>query len=140
MKFLLKTGNDFGATLARLTLGGVMYPHGAQKALGMYGGQGIKGTVEMFGNMGISAPLAYCAIAAEFLGAIALLVGFLGRLGALGIGITMAYAIHKVHGANGFFLSNSGYEYNAALIGLSLVVLVKGSGAASLDRMLVKPG
>jgi len=139
MKFLLKTKNDAGALLARLTLGGVMFPHGAQKALGMFGGDGIAKTVDGFGTgLGIPAALAYCAIAAEFLGSIALVLGFMGRLAALGIGVTMAVAIQKVHLQNGFFMSDGGYEFHLLAIGLALVVLVKGSGAASVDRMIAK--
>jgi putative oxidoreductase len=54
----------------------------------------------------------------------------------------MAGAIATVHGANGFFMDwnhnqhAEGFEYHLLAIGLALVVLLKGSGALSVDRML----
>ena len=128
--------------LARVTLGVVMFPHGAQKVLGWFGGYGLSGTLEAFTTkMGIPAPLALCAIAAEFLGAIALVLGLGGRVAALSIGITMAVAA-TMQAGNGFFMnwygkqSGEGFEYHLLAIGLAAVLVLRGSGAFSLDRML----
>ena len=43
-----------------------------------------------------------------------------------------------VHGQNGFFAQNKGYEYNLALLGLSIAVMVMGSGALSFDRWITR--
>ncbi len=54
----------------------------------------------------------------------------------------MLVAIAKVHAANGFFMNwfgqqkGEGYEYHLLAITLAVVVLIKGSGALSVDRML----
>ena len=48
MHRFLQTRSDFGLLLARLALGIVMLPHGAQKLLGWFGGDGFEATVEHF--------------------------------------------------------------------------------------------
>jgi len=74
---LCKTNDSFASLVARLALGLVMFPHGAQKALGWFGGLGFSGTMNMFTeHMHIPALFALLAIAAEFAGSIGLIVGF----------------------------------------------------------------
>jgi putative oxidoreductase len=129
--------------LARLTLGLVMFPHGAQKALGWFGGYGFSGTMNFFTQqMHIPAPLAFLAIAAEFAGSIGLIVGCFSRVAAFGIATNMVVAILTVHQANGFFMNwfgnqkGEGYEYHLLAIGLALIVIIHGAGALSLDRLI----
>ncbi|HVU27505.1 MAG TPA: DoxX family protein [Verrucomicrobiae bacterium] len=143
IQLLCKTNNSFAPLLARLTLGIVMFPHGAQKALGWFGGYGFTGTMNSFTQqMHIPAPLAFLAIAAEFAGSIGLILGCLSRIAALGIGTNMVVAILTVHEANGFFMNwfgnqkGEGYEYHLLAIGLALIVLFYGAGAASLDHFI----
>lgn len=69
LRVLLRTPADPVALLLRLFLGVVMFPHGAQKVLGWWGGYGLSGTMTYFtGPLGIPAVFAALAIAAEFLG------------------------------------------------------------------------
>jgi putative oxidoreductase len=143
LQLLCKTNNSFAPLIARLTLGLVMFPHGAQKALGWFGGYGFSGTMNFFTqSMHIPAPLAFLAIAAEFAGSIGLIVGCLSRVAALGIATNMVVAILTVHAANGFFMNWSGtqkgegFEYHLLAIGLALIVMVHGAGAASLDALI----
>ena len=143
MKFLLKTNNSFAPTMARLTLGIVMFPHGAQKVLGWFGGYGFHGTMNFFTQqMHIPAVFAVLAIAAEFLGSLGLITGFLSRIAALGIAVNMLVAVKMVHGANGFFINwygnqkGEGFEYHLLAIGLALIVLIYGAGQASVDAAL----
>src|SRR3954469_10366124 len=104
MKSLLKTSDSSLPFIARLTLGIVMFPHGAQKVLGWFGGYGLSGTMNFFTQqMHIPAVFAVLAIAAEFLGSLGLITGFLSRISALGIAVNMIVAVKMVHGANGFF-------------------------------------
>lgn len=145
LHLLLKTDNSTAPLLARLTLGLVMFPHGAQKALGWFGGYGFDGTMGHFTNaMHIPAVFAFLAIAAEFAGSLGLITGFFSRVSALGIGITMTVAIFMGHAANGFFMNwygnqkGEGFEYHLLAIGLALVVLVAGGGKASVDSLLAK--
>jgi putative oxidoreductase len=137
------TTADAGPLVARLALGVAIFPHGAQKALGWFGGYGLGGTMGFFtGQLGIPAVFAALAIAAEFLGAIGLIVGGLSRVAAFGIAVTMAVAAVMVHAPYGFFINwtgaqaGNGFEYQLLAIGLALVVMIKGGGAYSLDRAL----
>ncbi len=140
---LLATKNDFAPLIARVALGLVILPHGLQKTLGWYGGGGFEGTMGFLsGQMGIPAVFAFLAIMAESVGALALILGLLGRVSALGVGITMATAALLVHVPNGFFMNwfgaqaGEGIEFFVLAIALALITIVKGSGALSLDRIL----
>lgn len=142
---LINTTDDFAVTVLRLFLGVVFFAHGAQKALGWFGGYGFSGTMGFFTHqMGIPAPLAALAIAAEFLGGIGLLLGFLGRIAAFGIACNMVIAIVMVHQHFGFFANwtgqqkGEGIEYHILAIAIALAIMIKGSGALSVDRALSK--
>ena len=142
-KKLIATTDDAAPLIARLVLGLVIFPHGAQKALGLFGGPGISGTIGfMHGMMHIPVVLVYLAIAAEFLGSLGLIAGFLGRVAAFGIACNMLVAIFTAHMGNGFFMNwggtqkGEGFEYHLLAIGLALIVMVYGSGRASVDRAL----
>jgi putative oxidoreductase len=144
---LVSTNDDLILTVLRLVLGIVFFAHGAQKMLGWFGGFGFSGTMGFFTEqMGIPAPFAFLAIAAEFFGGIGLIVGLLGRVAAFGIICNMLVAIYLSHLSNGFFMNWSGsqkgegYEYHLLTIAIALAILVKGSGALSLDRLLTKAG
>src|SRR6185436_21179712 len=103
LRAFLSTTDDPAATLARLVLALVMFPHGAQKVLGWFGGYGFSGTMQFFTEqMGIPAVLAFLAIAVEFLGPLALVLGLAGRVAAAGIVVNMAVAAWMVHLPNGF--------------------------------------
>src|SRR6476469_3307042 len=143
MKSLLKTTDSSLPLIARLTLGIVMFPHGAQKVLGWFGGYGFSGTMGFFTNqMHVPAVFAFLAIAAEFAGSLGLITGFLSRIAAFGIAANMLVAIAMVHAGNGFFMNwfgnqkGEGFEYHLLAIGLALIVMIAGSGAASVDRAL----
>jgi putative oxidoreductase len=145
LQLLVKTNDSFAPLIARLTLGIVMFPHGAQKALGWFGGYGFSGTMNFFTqSMHIPAPLAFLAIAAEFAGSIGLILGCLSRVAAFGIATNMVVAILTVHAANGFFMNwfgtqkGEGFEYHLLAIGLALIVIVCGAGKASLDNVFAK--
>jgi putative oxidoreductase len=142
---LLRTNDSVTPLIARLTLGLVMFPHGAQKALGWFGGYGFSGTMGFFtGQLHIPALFAFLAIAAEFAGSIGLITGFLTRVAAFGIAVNMLVAALMVHIPNGFFVNwagnqkGEGIEYHILTIGLALVVVLSGAGKWSLDRLLTE--
>lgn len=141
---VLETSDDRTLTLMRFVLGAVMFAHGAQKALGWFGGPGFGPAIEYFGQtLGIPAPLAVLAIGAEFLGGLLLMAGLLGRLSALGIAVIMLVAAWMVHWPHGFFMNWSGgktgegFEYHLLALALAVALVVRGSGAWSVDRWLV---
>jgi putative oxidoreductase len=141
----MNTTDDLAITIPRLALGVVFFAHGAQKALGWFGGYGFSGTMGFFTQqMHIPAAFAFLAICAEFLGGIGLLLGLLGRVAAFGIACDMVVAVWMVHRHFGLFANWSGlqkgegYEYHLLAIAIALVIMIKGSGALSVDRALSK--
>ena len=93
-------------TILRLVLGVVFFAHGAQKALGWFGGYGFNGTMAFFTQqMGIPSFFAFLAICAEFLGGIGLILGLFGRVAAFGIACNMVVAIVMVHHQFGLFMN-----------------------------------
>lgn len=126
---------DWGLLALRVVLGIIFFAHGSQKVLGWFGGHGLAASVQaMHQFTGIPVFLGYVAAFTEFFAGIALIVGFLSRLAALGIFIDMVVAVATVHGKNGFFLGGPklGFEYNLALIGMAVAVLLAGPGRLSL--------
>ena len=140
---LANTSNEYSITILRLVLGVVFSAHGAQKMLGWFGGYGFSTTMGFFTHqMGIPAPFAFLAICAEFFGGLGLIIGLLGRIAAFGIICDMLVAVAMVHARNGFFMNwagnqkGEGFEYHLLAIVVALIILVKGSGAFSVDRFL----
>src|SRR6476659_5100117 len=131
--------------VVRLIVGVIFAAHGAQKLFGAFGGPGLAAMVEPPPNgMG---PLGYPVTIGEFFGGLGLIVGFLCRFSAASLILIMGGAIALVHGQNGFFLGHgpsdtlatSGFEYNLALIGLLLPILIAGPGSLAIGRMLPLP-
>ena len=141
---LLPTDGIVVPLVLRLALAVVIFPHGAQKALGWFGGRGFKATMAYFTRSGIPAPLALLAIAAEFLGPLGLALGLLSRVAAFGIACVMLVAIFKVHRPHGFFMNWSGeqkgegFEFHLLALGLAVAVIVGGGGAWSLGALLAR--
>jgi len=140
---LCATDDSTAAAILRLVLGLVFFAHGAQKMLGWFGGLGFSGTMGFFtGTMHIPAPLALLAIAAEFFGGLGLILGFLTRVAAFGIAVTMLVAIVTVNSAFGFFMNwygtqkGEGFEYHVLVLAMTAFLMIRGAGAFSLDRVL----
>ncbi len=134
------TSDDTAPLILRLVLGGVFLPHGAQKALGWFGGHGFNATVEVFTQkMGFPLAVALLVIAAEFLGALGLIAGFCTRFCAFGIVCVMSGAIVMVHWPHGFFMNwfgsqaGEGFEYHLLAIGMALALMLAGGGRFSID-------
>src|SRR5256714_793102 len=137
----MNTTDDYIMTLLRLALGIVFFAHGAQKALGWFGGVGFRATLGFFTpQMHISPVLAVLSIAAAFLRSIGVLGGFLGRVAAFGIATNMVVAVILVHRHFGLFANwfgnqkGEGYEYHILAITICLAIMIRGSGALSIDR------
>jgi putative oxidoreductase len=147
LKTLVRTESDYATLVLRLMLGIVFFPHGAQKTLGWFGGHGFSGTMGFFTEtMGLPWILALLVIAAEFLGSLGLIAGFLTRLAAFGVGCVMAGAAILVHAQHGFFMNwfgsqqGEGYEYHLLAIGMAATLAMRGGGALSVDRVIAARG
>lgn len=141
---LIRTDSrDYTLLIARVVLGLVMLPHGMQKLLGWFGGYGFEGTINGFAaGMGIPAFLTVIVILSETLGSLLLILGLMGRVWSFLSIATMIGAIVTVHSKVGFFMNWSGtqpgegFEYHILAITLGLVIMLKGSGALSLDGVM----
>jgi putative oxidoreductase len=86
-------------------------------------------------NAGLPVAQQIAVAWGELLGGVALVIGFLTRIAALGIIAIMAGAIATVHGPKGFSLQDGGYEYNFALIVIAAAVVLLGPGTLAVDRI-----
>ena len=123
---------DWALLIVRVIVGTIFAVHGAQKLFGAFGGPGLSAIVEMMG------PLGYLVTIGEFFGGLGLIFGFLSRFSAASLIVIMLGAIAMVHGKNGFF-APTGFEYNLALIGLLVPVLLVGPGRFAIGRFLPLP-
>ena len=154
LKALLRTQNDVAILFVRLGLGASLLPHGLEK-LGIFKTdspgvfESMKASAAYLAETVGGAPwMGYLAIAAEVLGSIALIFGFFGRFCALCIAGVLAVAAWKAGGLEaGEYLkwwrdapgatTYGSYHLLGVLCGLA--ILIRGSGALSLDRVLGKP-
>ena len=145
MRALLATEDGWAGLILRLTLGLVMFPHGAQKLLGWYGGFGSDGTLGFFTQqMGMPWLIAFLVIIGESFGSLALFAGLMTRFTAASLAIIMLGAITMVHLPNGFFMNwfgkqqGEGYEYHLLVIGIAAALVVIGGGKWSVDQKLAE--
>jgi putative oxidoreductase len=143
---LIATPNDLVLTVIRIVLGVVILPHGLQKVFGWFGGYGIKGTMGwLTGTVGLPSFVAALVLIAESLGSAGLILGLFGRLGALGVLCVMIGAVVTSHAKVGFFMNwnseagrGEGFEYHLMAIAMAAIILWQGSGALSIDRLLMQ--
>jgi putative oxidoreductase len=141
---LLATNDDILQLILRLTLGIVIFPHGAQKLLGWFGGGGFSATMQGMTGMGLPAVIVFLVIMAESFGALGLITGFLTRFSAFGISVVMLGAIFTVHAKVGFFMNwmgqqqGEGFEYHLLVLGIALVLMIRGGGRFSVDGAVTK--
>jgi putative oxidoreductase len=139
---ILRTDADYVYTFVRVIAGVVIFPYGMQKLFGWFDGPGLKASLEQLIVRKIPAPVAWLIVIGQSLGSVALMAGSFGRLAAGGLFIifTGALVVHSPDGwsMNWFGKKNGeGIEYFVMLLSLLLIVIVKGSGAMSMDLWLM---
>jgi putative oxidoreductase len=139
MKPLTATNNNMislGILLLRIMGGLILFVAGASKVAGWFGGFGMDVTVQMFkANMGLAAHWAYISSYAEFIGGGLLMIGALTRPAAFLLFINMLVAVILV-GTKNFFMG--GAAYPCLLMVISLVILITGPMAFSVDALLAR--
>ncbi len=145
MKAFFQTDENINNLIIRVMLGIVVFPHGAQKLLGWFGGYGLEGTLGFFTDkLGVPLIIAILVILGESLGALGLIAGFMTRFCAMGVLMIMAGAVVMSHAANGFFMNWSGqqagegFEYHILAIALCIPLLISGGGRFSADGFISK--
>ncbi len=143
MKRILFSTNDSAAPmLLRLFLAFVLFPHGAQKLLGWFGGFGFEGTMQYFTGMrGLPWIVGFVVILIEFFGPMALLLGFAVRFWSLAIAAVMTGIILTTF-TDYFFMNwfgdhkSEGMEFFLLTIGMAVALIISGGGKFSVDRIL----
>jgi putative oxidoreductase len=144
MKWIIATNpENWAALVARLALGITIFPHGAQKVLGWFGGGGISGTMNFLTvTMALPFLIAVLVIVIEFLGSLFLIFGFLTRVAAFCFICHFIGVILISHFQDRFFMNwggtrtGEGLEYFILLFGLAMSLLITGGGKASIDTLI----
>lgn len=145
MKALFQTDDSWSTLILRVAMGAIMFPHGAQKLLGWYGGFGFSGTMGFFTEkMGLPGIVAFLVIMGESIGSLMLIAGVLTRFAAASLAIIMVGAIVLVHLPTGFFMNwfgqqaGEGYEYHLLVIAISAALVLCGGGKWSVDNLIAE--
>src|SRR6266496_2316061 len=145
MKKIFQTNNSTALTVTRIMLGLVLFPHGAQKLLGWFGGYGFNGTMGFLtGGMNLPWIIAFLVIIIEFFGALALIFGVGTRIVSVAIIALFTGIIFSSHGQNGFFMNwggnqaGEGFEYHLLVIAMAITLLIGGAGKWSVDYAIQK--
>lgn len=145
LREIFATRNDWTGLVLRLTLGIVLFPHGAQKLLGWFGGFGFEGTMQFFtGTVGLPWAIGFLVILIESIGAVLLVLGLGTRIMALGILAVMTGVLFTSHIQNGFFMNwygtaaGEGFEFDLLCIGLAIAIMINGAGRLALDTGISK--
>ena len=144
MKKLLATNpGNISALVARIAIGIVIFPHGAQKLFGWFGGYGFSGTMAFLtGTVHLPYILAVLVILLESIGALFVFLGLFTRIAALGIALQFLGVMFTMHWQNGFFMNWSGaqkgegIEFFLLLLALSIILMITGGGKASVDAAI----
>ncbi|WP_224367603.1 DoxX family protein [Hyalangium versicolor] len=118
----------------RLTLGSTMVVHGISKLKK----EGTEKHVPFFEQLGFKPgrPWVLALGITEVASGISAILGVATRITALAVLVTQAVAIGKVHGSKGFNNQQGGYEFNLALMGSALTLLMRGPGSVSVHSVL----
>jgi putative oxidoreductase len=141
IKQILSSDSNWSGIPLRLSLGLMMFPHGAQKMLGIFGGHGFHGTMQFLTGLGFPWILAFAAILVEFFAPIFLILGFGTKIAAGLIFVVMLVAM-TIHIPNGFFMNwygvqqGEGIEMFLLIFGLAIALMIQGGGKASLDSRI----
>ena len=147
IKNVFQTDSDYVCLFLRVVAGVIIFPYGMQKLLGWFqdfgGGVGIKGSLGRLRAKKIPLFIAWLIIIGQSFGSLALIFGCLGRIAASVNFIIFAGAI-IVHAPDGWTMNwigkkkGEGIEYFVMLLSILLVIILKGSGALSIDAWLLK--
>ena len=107
----------------------VLY-HGSAILFGAFGGPGPR---QFAAFMHMPLAVGYLVGLAQFCAGLAILTGFLIRLGAACIIVVMAGAIFLVHLPHGFDIAKGGIEYALTQLLIAVALLIAGAGDWSLS-------
>src|SRR3977135_497702 len=127
-----------GLLVLRIIVGALFVGHGAQKLFGFFGGHGLDGTGAFFESLGLrpGRMMALAAGLAELTGGALFALGLLTPLAATLLIAVMVAAIATVHGRNGVWVTNGGFEYNVVLAAVPFALAPLGARERALHPVL----
>lgn len=133
-----ESAKDLGLLALRLTAGGLMAGHGAQKLFGVFGGPGFQGTSGWLESMGLKPGNAWAALAGggEFSSGMLLALGFLNPIGSISLFGPMVMAWNKAHAGKPIWAVNGGAELPLLYMAVAVAVGLISPGKYSLDEAL----
>jgi putative oxidoreductase len=140
---LLPMANSKSLTIARISLGFLLFVRGAQGLLGWFGGPGIHGVSSLFRFVSLPGPLVLLAVFIDFFGGIGLIVGLFTRIAAFCVAAEAAFTLALWFADPRLFVDwsitqgGAGIEYYVLVLALASLLAVEGAGAFSLDHLLV---
>jgi len=129
---------SIGVFVLRVTVGGLLAGHGAQKLLGWFEGGGMEQTRGMMQNLGLEPPHRWATLAAlsELGGGLMTALGLLNPVGPLVATGSMLVATLTVHGGKPIWATKGGAELPVTNLAALAAVMAIGPGSISLDRVL----
>jgi len=133
----LKVVRDLALLVARIVAGVTLVAHGWHR----WQGTGLERQAELLTDAGLpsAAGLAVTVVIFELVGGVLLAFGLATPLIGLGMVVMNAAIILTTKQDAGFYVSDGGWEYNAILAALGLLLLAFGSGRAGLDHLFIRP-
>jgi putative oxidoreductase len=129
---------DVGLLALRVTTGGLLAGHGAQKLFGAFGGHGMEGTGQFMESLGLQPGKQWAALAglSEFGGGVLTALGLAHPLGPIAIVSAMTMASATAHAGKPIWSTEGGAELPVTNIGSALALAITGPGRLSLDHAL----
>ena len=136
MKAFIRVLKDIALMLTRIVMGVIMVTHGWHR----WQNEGITAEANILEHAGIPNPglMVWLLIGFEVIGGIFLIFGLATPVIGLGlmvlnIGIILTLRSHT------FYVHNSGWEYNAVMTIVGLMLMTHGAGRIGLDNLFRTP-
>jgi putative oxidoreductase len=128
----MKSKNEIGTLILRVTLGALFLIHGVVKFQG-----GIENIVGWFSSIGLPGFMAYGVALLEIIGGIALIIGFATRTVSVLYALLMIGAILKVKLSVGLLGNGqmAGYELDLAFLAMAVYLAISGSKLLSINQL-----
>ena len=129
---------DVAMLILRVTVGGLLAGHGAQKLFGWFGGPGLKGTAGWLESIGMKPGRRWAPVAAlsEFGGGVLTTLGLLNPLGPTAIVAAMSMATFKAHWGKPIWVTSGGAELPLTNSAAAIAMAFVGPGRYSLDAAM----